>query len=76
MEGDEKLGPMKESKPEQFEKILQGKVNKYLQEICLLEQGYVKDEKLSVEKTLAAAGKAAGAALSVSDYVYYKVGAS
>jgi len=46
MEGDEKLSKMKEAKPDQFEKILQGKVNKYLQEICLLDQGYVKDEKL------------------------------
>jgi elongation factor Ts len=74
MEGDEKLGPMKEARPEQFGKILQGKVNKYLQEICLLEQGYVKDEKLSVEKVLADTGKQAGAALSVAGYVYFKVG--
>ena len=55
--------------------ILKGKVNKFLKEICLLDQGYVKDEKLSVAKALEEAGKKAGAALSVADFVYYKVGA-
>ncbi|MDR2516848.1 MAG: translation elongation factor Ts [Spirochaetaceae bacterium] len=74
MEGDEKFGRMKETKPDQFEKILQGKVNKLLQESCLLEQGFVKDEKLSVEKVLAETGKAAGSALRVAEYVYYRVG--
>jgi elongation factor Ts len=74
MEGDEKLSKMKESKPEQFEKILQGKVNKYLQEICLLDQGYVKDEKITVAKALEDYGKQLGAEIGVGDYVYFKVG--
>ncbi|MDR0599606.1 MAG: translation elongation factor Ts [Treponema sp.] len=55
--------------------ILKGKVNKFLKEICLLDQGYVKDEKLSVARALEEAGKKAGAALGVTGYVYYKVGA-
>ena len=55
--------------------ILKGKVNKFLKEICLLDQGYVKDEKLSVAKALEEAGKKAGAVFSVTDFVYYKVGA-
>ncbi|MCL1814810.1 MAG: translation elongation factor Ts [Treponema sp.] len=55
--------------------ILKGKVNKFLKEICLLDQGYVKDEKLSVAKALEEAGKKAGAVLSIADFVYYKVGA-
>jgi len=54
--------------------ILKGKLNKFLKEICLLDQGYVKDEKLSVAKALEEAGKKAGAVLSVADYVYLKVG--
>ncbi|MDR1025165.1 MAG: translation elongation factor Ts [Treponema sp.] len=74
MEGDEKMSKMKETKPEQFEKILQGKVNKYLQDICLLEQGYVKDEKLTVARALENYGKQLGAAITVQDYVYFKVG--
>ena len=71
MEKDEKL----KGKPENvLAGILQGKVNKYLSEICLLEQGYVKDEKLTVAKAIEECAKKAGAKLAVKDYVYYKVG--
>jgi elongation factor Ts len=72
MEQDEKL----KGKPEKvLEGILQGKVNKYLSEICLLEQGYVKDEKLTVAKAIEECAKKAGAKLAINDFVYYKVGA-
>ena len=72
MQQDEKL----KNKPEEaMAKILQGKVNKYLSEICLLEQGYVKDEKMTVAKAIEECAKKAGAKLTVNDYVYYKVGA-
>jgi elongation factor Ts len=57
-----------------FENILKGKITKYLSSICLLEQGYVKDEKLTVSQALADTGKQLGAAISVTDYVYLKVG--
>jgi len=71
MEKDEKLA----GKPENvLNGILKGKVNKYLSEICLFEQGYVKDEKLTVAKAIEECAKKAGAKLTVNDYVYYKVG--
>ena len=71
MEQDEKLA----GKPANvLEGILKGKVNKYLAEICLFEQGYVKDEKLTVAQAIAECGKKAGAEITVSDYVYFKVG--
>jgi elongation factor Ts len=71
MEQDEKL----KGKPEKvLAGILQGKVNKYLSEICLLEQGYVKDEKLKVSEAVAEYAKKAGASLAVNNYVYFKVG--
>jgi elongation factor Ts len=72
MEQDEK---MKGKPQEALAKILQGKLNKHLSEICLLEQGYVKDEKLTVAKAIEECAKKAGAKLAISDYVYYKVGA-
>jgi elongation factor Ts len=73
MEQDEKL----KGKPENvLAGILQGKIKKYLAEICLLDQGYVKDEKLTVAKAVEECAKKAGAKLTITDYVYYKVGAT
>ena len=71
MAKDEKLAGKPE---EQLSKILSGKVDKFLKEICLLDQGYVKDEKMTVAKAIEEAGKQAGAKLSIVEYVYYKVG--
>jgi elongation factor Ts len=72
MEKDEKL----KGKPENvLNGILSGKVNKFLSEICLLEQGYVKDEKMTVARAIEEYGKKAGVKLVITDYVYYKVGA-
>jgi elongation factor Ts len=71
MEQDEKL----KGKPANvIDNILKGKVNKYLSDICLLEQGYVKEEKFTVAQVLADTGKQQGAILSIADYVYFKVG--
>jgi elongation factor Ts len=73
LEVDEKL----QGKPANvIENILKGKVNKYLSDICLAEQGYVKDEKFTVAQVLKDTGKQIGASISVVDYVYYKVGDS
>ena len=58
-----------------IDNILKGKINKFLKDICLMDQGYVKDEKLSVSQALAETGKQAGAKITINDYLYYKVGA-
>ena len=43
----------KEGKPEQIiEKILVGKINKYYEEICLMKQEYIKDDKKKIEDVL------------------------
>jgi len=71
MEQDEKL----QGKPANvIDNILKGKVNKFLKDICLVDQAYVKDEKMTVAQALADAGKRFGAKLSVVDFIYYKVG--
>jgi len=70
-EQDEKM----QGKPANvIENILKGKVSKFLKEICLMDQGYVKDEKMTVAQALTDAGKRFGFKLSVVDYVYFKVG--
>ncbi|QQO08088.1 translation elongation factor Ts [Breznakiella homolactica] len=71
MEQDEK---MKGKPAGVIDNILQGKINKYLSDICLMDQGYVKDEKLTVAKVTEDIGKQVGAKLSINDYVYFKVG--
>jgi elongation factor Ts len=57
-----------------LENILKGKVSKFLKDICLMDQSYVKDEKMTVAKAIAEAGKQFGAKLAVEEYIYFKVG--
>jgi len=72
MEQDEKL----KGKPANvLEGILKGKINKYLSDICFLEQAYVKDEKMTVAQALAECAKKADAKITINDYIYFKVGA-
>lgn len=71
MEADEK---MKGKPANVIDNILKGKVNKYLSDICLVDQGFVKDEKVSVAKAIEDLGKQVGAKLSIADYVYFRVG--
>ncbi len=73
VEGDEKMAG---KPPKVIEGILAGKLKKLMSEICLLDQGFVKDEKQTVKSVLASVGKAAGTELSIVDYVYVKVGAN
>lgn len=56
------------------ENIVKGKINKHYSEICFLQQGFVKDDKTSVERVLAALSKEVGTKLQITDYRYYKVG--
>ena len=44
---------LKEGKPENIiEKIMKGKINKYFEDVCLLKQEYIKDDKKKVEDIL------------------------
>lgn len=62
-------------KPENVTKgIAAGKLKKHLAEICLVEQGFVKDEKRTVAQAAKDVGKEAGGNVEVSDFVYYMVG--
>lgn len=64
------------SKPEQIrEKIVDGKMNKFFAQICLLEQGFVKDPDTSVGKLVETVGKEAGGKISVKRFIRFAVGA-
>lgn len=56
-------------KPEQVKKgIVAGKVKKHLQEICFVDQPFVKDDKKTVSQMCADVGKAAGGSIELVDY--------
>jgi elongation factor Ts len=60
---------LNEGKPENIvEKMVVGRLNKFYEEICLVEQAYVKDPDMKVKKYLADKG------LSVKGFVRYEVG--
>lgn len=67
--------PKMANKPEQVRaKIVEGKVGKYYTENCLLEQAYVKDDKMSVQKYVDAAAKELGGKIAITEYVRYERG--
>jgi elongation factor Ts len=59
-----------------IEKIVEGRVNKYYAEVCLLEQAFVKDPDQSVGALLAQAAKELGAAVAVVGFARFRLGAA
>jgi elongation factor Ts len=57
-----------------MEGILKGKLNKYFETNCLLEQGFVKNPDLKVEAHLGAVGKQLGDTLTIRRFLRYQVG--
>lgn len=67
--------PKMANKPEQVKvKIVDGKIGKYYSENCLLEQAFVKDDKVSVGKYVENAAKDLGGSIKVVDYVRFERG--
>jgi elongation factor Ts len=56
------------------DKIVEGKMNKFFAENCLLSQGFVKDEKITVEKVLSDTAKAAGGTAKIKSFVRFAIG--
>jgi elongation factor Ts len=57
-----------------IEKIVDGKIKKFFADNCLLEQGFVKDEKVPVQKVLTDAAKAAGGTAKIKRFVRFAIG--
>ena len=67
--------PKMANKPQQvLEKIVEGKLSKYYETNCLLEQLYVKDDSMTVAKYTAQTAKELGGSISVVGYVRYDKG--
>ena len=64
-----------EGKPEAIaEKMVAGRISKYYEEICLLEQPFVKDEKVKIKDMLAEATRTTGENVVVRRFVRYQLG--
>ena len=71
MDNDPKMA----SKPAQVkEKIVEGKLNKFYAENCLLQQTFVKDNDVTVEQHMNAAAKKLGGAITLKDAVRFEKG--
>ncbi|MEZ4607050.1 MAG: translation elongation factor Ts [Deinococcales bacterium] len=64
-----------EGKPQAIaEKMVEGRVNKFYQENCLLEQPYVKDDKKSIDQLLKEAIATMGENIQVGNYSRISIG--
>jgi len=57
-----------------IEKMIIGRLNKELKEICLLDQVYVQDSDMTVAKYVESVAKATGAKLSIKKFVRFETG--
>lgn len=62
-------------KPEKVvEKIIEGKMEKFYEEVCLLDQHYIKDPSQTVSQVIAAAIGKLGENITLRRFVRFKVG--
>ena len=71
-----KEDPKMANKPEAvLANIVQGRLGKFYENNCLLEQAYVKDDSMSVSKYVASVAKELGGSIKVTGYVRFDKGA-
>ena len=71
-----KEDPKMANKPEQvLQNIVKGRIGKFYENNCLLEQAYVKDDSMSVSKYVASVAKELGGSIKVTGYVRFDKGA-
>jgi elongation factor Ts len=64
-------------KPENIvEKIVQGKLEKFYQNHCLLEQPFIKDDKVSVQQLIDQISKKLGDGVTIKQFIRFQLGES
>ena len=72
-----KAQALAEGKPEAIaEKMVASRIAKYYEEMCLLEQPFVKDEKVKIKDMLTEATRTTGENIVVRRFVRYQLGES
>ena len=70
-----KEDPKNASKPANIiEKMVMGRIGKYYEENCLLQQAFVKENKISVEKHIAEVAKQLGGTITVKAFTRFETG--
>ena len=69
------MGDMKKP-PEILEKIVQGKLGKFFEEVCLLDQVYIRDDKVKIKDVIAQAVAKIGENIKVGRFTRYEIGKS
>jgi elongation factor Ts len=67
---------VKNKPPQAIAKIVEGKLDKFYQTICLVEQGFVKNGEITVKEHAAQVGKKLGDEITVRRFVRFQVGES
>jgi elongation factor Ts len=69
-------GQLKDSKkpPEIIEKIIQGKLGKFYEEVCLLDQPYIKEDKMNVRQLIANFIAKSGETIKVRRFSRFEIG--
>jgi elongation factor Ts len=66
-----------EGKPEKMvDKIAEGRMSKFYEEVCLLEQPFIRENTISVAELMKTVGAKIGGPISVTRFERYKVGDS
>ncbi len=66
---------LNEGKPEKIvEKMVEGRIQKYYKEVCLLDQAWVKDQDYSISKYLQEKSKEVGAEIKINRYARFERG--
>lgn len=68
---------LEEGKPANIvDKIVDGRIRKFYEEVCLISQAYIRDDSKSIQALLAEEGKAMGDTLSIRRFVRLQLGES
>ncbi len=71
----QKARVLAEGKPEKVaDKIVEGRLTKFFEEVCLYEQPFVKENSVSIEQLIKQKGAALGGSIGVTRMARFKVG--
>lgn len=67
---------VKNKPPQAVAKIIEGKLDKFYQTVCLLEQGYVRDQNQTIKDVITATVAKLGENILIRRFIRWKVGES